>query len=59
MAAAVLEDPGVVAGERELAETPFTAGLGTKPSFLEWFLARSAYESGAGLVDDDGGWATI
>ena len=42
MAAAVLEDPGVLAGERELAETPFTAGLGTKPSFLEWFLARSA-----------------
>lgn len=59
MAEVGLEDPGVLAGERELAETPFTVGLGAKLSFLEWFLARSAYESGAGLVDDDCGWATI
>ena len=47
-----LEDPGVLAGGKVLAETPFTAGL-------VGILARSAYESGAGLVVVDWGWVTI
>jgi hypothetical protein len=59
IAAADLEGPGVLTGESVSAETPFTAGLGGRLSFLERFLARSAYESGAGLVVDDWGWATI
>jgi hypothetical protein len=59
IAAVGLEGPEVVAGEGVLAETPFTAGLGGKLSFLAWFLARSAYEGGVGLVADDWGWATI
>lgn len=59
IAAVGLEGPGVLTGESVSTETPFTAGLGGKLSFLEQFLARSAYESGVGLVVDDWGWATI
>jgi len=59
IAAIGLEVPEVLEGVCALTETPFTVGLGDKPSFLEWFLVRSAYESGAGLVGDDWGWATI
>lgn len=54
-----LEGPGVLAGGRVPAETPFAAGLGGELSFLVRFLARSAYESGAGLLVVDWGWATI
>ena len=53
-----LEGPEVVAG-RVLAVTPFTAGLAGKLSFLVLFLARSAYESEAGLVAVAWGWVTI
>lgn len=53
IAAIGLEVPEVLEGVCALTETPFTVGLGDKPSFLEWFLVRSAYESEAGLVDDD------
>ena len=59
IAAGGLEGPGVLTGEDVSVETPFTAGLGGRLSFLERFLARSAYESGVGPVDDDWGWATI
>lgn len=50
-----LEGPEVLAGERVLAETPFTGDLLGELSFLVRFLARSAYESGAGLVVVDWG----
>lgn len=48
------EGPGVLDRGNVSAETPFTAGLRGKLSFLERFLARSAYEGGVGVVVD--GW---